>query len=240
MLSSYQILKNNHFEIYHSIEGEIAQIASHELEKALAFCRQYFSLDDNFPIIRCVFVTNRDEFDRLVRDLLRVKIEIPSNPARIAQTQRFDMVMLSPGAYHEHSPYIYNADSFNRLLFHELVHIIEEYLSPNIEAIPNWWSEGLAIYLSDQWRFDDIFRNPALEGINQNCIPSLSEIESDRRLSYDWGWSIVFYIESLYGQSMLKKIITEFDDGDILKIISNDIRGLELEWKKWLFYKFSV
>jgi hypothetical protein len=240
MLSSYQILKSDHFEIYHSEEDDLAQNASNNLENALVFCKQYFSLKDQFPKIRVVFVNNRDEFDRLVRDLLMVEIETPSHPARIAQTQRFDMVVLSPTAYEQHSTFTFEPEAFNRLLFHELVHIVEEYLSPNIEKIPNWWSEGLAIYLSDQWRFDDIFRKPALVGIKQNFIPSLSEIESDRRLSYDWGWTIVFYIESLYGQPMIKKIITECGDGEILKIISNDIWDLELEWKKWLFHKFLV
>jgi hypothetical protein len=168
MLSSYQILKSDHFEIYHSEEDDLAHNASNNLENALVFCKQYFSLKDQFPKIRVVFVNNRDEFDRLVRDLLMVEIEVPSHPARIAQTQRFDMVMLSPTAYEQHSTFTFEPEAFNRLLFHELVHIVEEYLSPNIEKIPNWWSEGLAIYLSDQWRFDDIFRKPALVGIKKN------------------------------------------------------------------------
>ncbi len=99
MLSSYQILKSGHFDIYHPNEVEIAQNAFHALEKALVFCRKYFSLVDKIPKIQVVFVNQRNEFDRLVRDLLRIEIEMPSNPARIAQTQRFDMVVLSPTAY---------------------------------------------------------------------------------------------------------------------------------------------
>jgi hypothetical protein len=233
MLSQYQVLKNSHFDIYHSNEGDIARNALLALNRAFEFCKQYFSLE-SFPKIRVVFVCNRNEFDRLVRDLLNVEIEVPSNPARIAQTQRLDMVLLSPTAYVQHSTFTFESPSFDRLLFHELIHIVEEYLSPNIEEIPNWWSEGLAIYLSEQWRFDDLFRKPAIDGIRQNKIPYLSEILSDRRLAYDWGWTIVSYIELLFGQSMIKEIITHCADGNVIDMVDIDINEFENGWKNYL------
>lgn len=239
MLKNYQTLTSCHFEIYHLEEDDLAKKTSTTLENALIFCKQYFSLDDQFPKIRVVFVPNRDEFDRLVRDLLRVEIEIPSHPARIAQTQRFDMLVLSPIAYEKHATFTFEPDAFNRLLFHELIHIVEEYLSPNIEVIPNWWSEGLAIYLSKQWLNDENFRKPALDGIKFNQIPDINQIEKDRVLSYDWGWTIVHYLTQIRGKEMIDKIVNECEDGNVINIIAEDVHAFEYEWKIWLQKEFN-
>jgi len=239
MLSSYQILKSDHFEIYHPNEVEIAQNAFHALEIALVFCRQYFSIKYNFSKIRVVLVNHRDEFDRLVRELLKVEIEVPSHPARIAQTQRFDMVVLSPTAYEQHSTFTFEPEAFNRLLFHELVHVVEEYLSPNIEKIPNWWSEGLAIYLSDQWLYDENFRKPALEGIRFNQIPDINQIEKDRALSYDWGWTVVHYLTKIHGKDMIVEIVNECEEGNVINIIADTVSAFDYEWKNWLQKEFN-
>jgi hypothetical protein len=180
--------------------------------------------------------SNRAEFDRLVRDLLRVEIEVPSHPARIAQPQRTDMIALSPSAYHSHSTFTYVPDQFGRLLIHELVHMVEEHLSPNIEASPRWWSEGLAIYLSDQWLHDDEFKTPALDGIAQRNIPGFHQIEMDTRLAYDWGWTVVRFIEHTYGKEMIVRIVRECTDGNVLSIsmIGEETISLEARWMQWL------
>ncbi len=54
-----------------------------------------------------ILVTKRSEFGRLVRDWLKVDIEIPSHQARIAQAQRTDMVVLSPSATESHTTFWY-------------------------------------------------------------------------------------------------------------------------------------
>jgi hypothetical protein len=176
MLDNYIIVGDQKIEIRY-VEGErgFAQKAFFILSKTLPFITDYFRLSRDFPKIRVVLVPNRSEFDRLVQDLLHVEIEVPSNPARIAQPQRTDMVVLSPSAYESYPVFKYVSDDFGRLLIHELIHIVEEYLSPDIEVIPRWWSEGLAVYLSGQWRYEDDFRKPVLEGIEKEKIP-LSDI----------------------------------------------------------------
>jgi len=75
----------------------------------------------------------------------------------MAQPQRTDLVVLSPSAYEQHSIFRYFLDEYRRLLFHEMTHMFEEYLAPAsaMEAVPRWWSEGLAVYLSGQWKYDD-------------------------------------------------------------------------------------
>lgn len=64
---------------------------------------------------------------------------------------------------------------------HELVHVIQEYLSPGIEDSPLWWDEGLAVYLSDQWQFESqfCFREPVLQAIRDRQEPSFCAVQTD-------------------------------------------------------------
>lgn len=218
------------------VEGELrfAEEARVSLTLVLPAITGYFQCAGVFPKIRVVLVPNRDEFDRLVRDFLRVDIEIPSHPARIAQAQRTDMVVLSPSAYKSHSMYPFIPEDFKRLLAHELVHMVEEHLSPDIEVIPRWWSEGLAVYLSGQWRHEEDFRKPVREGIAQGTIPRFAEIQADRKLAYDWGWTIVQCVERAYGKEMVLKVVQECGDGDVFSVMGERADGFEKLWKEWL------
>ncbi|MFU8796546.1 MAG: hypothetical protein ACNA7X_04550, partial [Dehalococcoidia bacterium] len=186
--------------------------------------------------IRAILVPSRREYDRLVVDLLGVDIEVPSNPGRVAQPQRTDIVFLSPSAYRQHSTYSYDADEYRRLVFHELVHVFEEHLSPDIEAAPRWWSEGLAAYLSGQWRCADRFRfrQPVLEGITLGHVPRISEIEADVQLCYAWGWTLVMFIEKAYSRDTVVRIVRECDDGDVLSTLGEDPHAFEKGWQRWL------
>ncbi len=204
------------------------------LKEAIKFLSGYFRLGKSFPLVRAILVPNRGEFDRLVIELLKVDIKKPSRPSRIAQTQRTDLVLLSPSAYSKDSIYEYNPEEYKRLIFHETAHIFEEYLSPNIEALPRWWGEGLAVYLSGQWKYEDEFREPVLEGLKIKEIPKFEEIKGDTELCYQWGWTIVKYIEFQYGQKMIVKIVRECADGNVIKIIGEPIENFEKEWKKYL------
>ena len=144
------------------------------------------------------------------------------------------MVVLSPSAYAEHSTFRFVQEEFDRLLIHELIHMFEEYLSPNIEASPRWWGEGLAVYFSEQWIYDDDFRQPALTGISQNQIPCFRQVASENKFAYEWGWTIVKFIEDHYGKGMILQIIQECDDGDVFSFVGEDVHLIEKEWENWL------
>lgn len=207
------------------------------LKESLIFLSEYFCLKEPLPPIRAILVPNRCEYDRLVINLLGVDIEIPSNPARVAQTQKTDLVFLSPSAYKDHSTYKYNPDEYRRLVFHELTHVFEEYLTPDIETTPRWWGEGLAAYFSGQWKYEDQFkfRQPVLKGFKEKLIPDIEEIQVNVELSYDWGWTIVMFIEDSYGKGMILKIVRECDNGNIFGILGEDFKNFEKRWKEWLF-----
>ena len=241
MLDDYLTLENAQFEIRY-LEGDhrFAQEAFGILSQELPSLTDYFLLQKLLPKVRVALVINRNEYDRLVRELLRVEVEGPSSPYRIAQPQRTDMVVLSPSAYEGHSVYHYNPDEFRRLLIHELVHVVEERLSLDIEASPRWWSEGLAVYLSEQWRYEDVSMKTALDGIANNKIPSFCQIEAEKNLAYDWGWTIVRFIESSYGKEMILRMVKESTDGNVFSVIGETAGVLEKMWREWLAEKESL
>lgn len=235
MLDNYLVLGEGNIEVRY-IEGykPSAEETFIDLKEALVFLSRYFCLKKPFPPIRAILVPNRREYDHLVINLLGVDIETPSDPSRIAQPQKTDLVFLSPSAYREHSIYKYNPAEYRRLVLHELTHVFEEYLTPDIETTPRWWSEGLAVYLSEQWRYEGEFRQPVLKGIKEKFIPDIEEIQVSRKLCYNWGWTIVMFIESTYGKEMILKIVRECDNGNVFEILSEDVRNFKKRWKKWL------
>jgi len=204
------------------------------LEEAIKFLSVYFHLRSDFPSIRVILAPNRKEYELLVKKLLKVNIEIPSNPSRIAQPQRTDLVLLAPSAYLTDSIYSYSPKEYKRLLFHEMTHMFEEYLSPNIELAPRWWSEGLAVYLSKQWKYEDDFKCPVLERVKSEKIPVFRKIQKDIELSYQWGWTAVMFIEKTYGKEMILKIVRECDNGNVFGILGEDSQNFEKNWKRWL------
>lgn len=241
MLDDYLLFNEDYIEVRYITKDKVFVEETHNsLDEAVKSLYEYFKLEEKFLSIRAVIVPDRNEFDRLVKELLKVDIETPSRPGRIAQTQRTDLVILSPFAYKRESIYEYRPDEYRRLLFHEVTHVMVEYLSPNIEAQQRWWSEGLAVYLSGQSKYEDEFREPVLEGLKNKQIPNFKEIWGDFRLSYHWGWTIVKYIEELYTHRMIAKIVKECEEGDVFNILDKDIKSLEKEWKNWLSKKVNL
>lgn len=232
MLDNYLMLSKDNIEVRYIEGGEAsAEETFIALKEALVFLSKYFCLKESFPKIRAILVPNRSEYERLVINLLGVDIEIPSNPYRIAQPQGTDLVFLSPSAYKYHSAYKYNPDEYKRLVFHELTHVFEEYLTPDMETSPRWWSEGLAVYLSGQWKYENDVREPVLKGIKEKLIPDIGEIQVNIELSYDWGWTMVMFIENTYGKEMILKIVRECDNGNIFGILGENF---EKRWNEWL------
>ena len=241
MLSDYLTLESQSVEIrYAQGDYEFAQVSHAALDRALPAITGYFGLPSSFPKVRVVLVPSRAEFDRLVRDLLGVAIETHSNPGRIAQAQRTDTVVLSPPAYEIHSSFEYDEEGFRRLLVHELVHMVEEFLSPDIEASPRWWSEGLAVYLSDQWRLEGDYKDPVLHGISGGNVPGVAELAADVKLAYDWGWTIVRFVEDAFGRQKVVQIVRECADGDLFSMLGEETSSLERRWKHWLVDEFEL
>lgn len=234
----YLTLRQDNIEIkYVAGEKLLAKETFVFLQEALVFLSRYFGLKKPFSLIRVALAPSRSQYDQLVANFLGVKAKIPSVPQRIAQTQETKMVFLSPTAYKDDSSYKFKPDEYRRLVFHELVHVFEEYLSADMEAVPCWWGEGLAVYLSGQGKYEDEFRQPVLRGIRERNIPTFQSIQASRKQSYRWGGTIVAFIEKTYGKKMILKIAKKGNNKNILKIINEDLKDFEKKWKNMLYSK---
>jgi hypothetical protein len=235
MLESYLWFDSKNIKVgFQGKDRKFVKITFTGLEETIKFLSVYFHLERNFPSIRTILAPNREEYDLLVKKLLKVNIETPSNPSRIAQPQRTDLVLLAPSAYSTDSIYKYSPREYKRLLFHEVTHMFEEYLSPNIELTPRWWSEGLAVYLSKQWKHEDELKGPVLKGCRNKKIPNFRKIKKDVKFSYQWGWTIVMFIENTYGKEMILKIVRECDNGNVFGMLGENFKNFEKRWNKWL------
>jgi len=216
--------------------GLVPQVVS-SLNQALERLSEYFGIQD-VPPIRTILTPNRNELDRCIREILRIEIEVPSNPVRVAQPQRTDLILLSPAAW-EKDLHDYTPAKFGRLIAHEVAHIIEEHLSPNIEAVPRWWSEGLAMYTSGQWQERDTIQR-VWSSLEANAMPSISQMQDGPitsqgvKLCYTWGWSLVMYVDRVIGRDMVIRVVRECRDGDVLRILGQSQQSLEAGWKEWL------
>lgn len=241
MLKGYGSLSEANIEIrYIDSDIDYAKKTLMSLKKANKLLENYFKLDKSIQSIRAILVPTRVEYERLVTKLLGVNIEIPSNPGRLAQPQKKDIVFLSPSAYKSDSVYKYVPEEYERLTFHELTHLFEEYLSPDIEVVPRWWSEGMAVNLSGQWKqYDQFgFRKPVETAIRENRIPTLEQINNSIPLAYDWGWTMVMCIEDKYGSEAIVCIVKKCADDDILKFLNEQPETFEKSWRQWLRKQF--
>jgi len=201
MLENYSSVKGKGVSVFFFPGDKNYALKTREyLEKAVVDLSKYFQAEKPLGL-RAILVPDRKEYERMVVNLLGVDIEIPSNPGRIAQPQGKDLVFLSPSAYRDHSIYEYRPEEYKGLIFHEATHVFEELLSPDIELVPRWWSEGLAVFLSGQWKeYCQLnFRKNVENGILQGEIPSFREVERKIDLAYDWGWTLVMFLELSLG-----------------------------------------
>lgn len=237
MLKDYAQCAGNRATVYYAepdraFAEETVTVLGHAARSLTA----YFEPDMPLPPVRAILVPHRDAFDELVADVLKIEIERPSDPRRIAQPQRTDMVFLSPSAYGTESAYTYVPDDYLRMVHHELVHVFEEHLSPDIESSELWWGEGLAVYLSGQWRHQGQFefREPALKAVREGRAPSLSEIRNAPSLAYAFGWTFVRFIEQTKGKAAIVRSVKQVDDGNVLAQLGEDPAEFEQAWQRWL------
>jgi hypothetical protein len=221
------------------VDLDFAQAALDAIRDAMHALEAHFGLGEDALSVRCILAPDRAEFDRCVRDVLGVEIESPSHLARVGMHQRNDLVLLSPRACDPRFA-VYSPDGFKRLVFHEVVHIMEEHLSPDIEAVARWWSEGLAIYLSDQWR-EPRETQRVLEAIEEGRVPSMAEMGGDSawgsraaRLPYVWGWTIVMYVEQVHGRDTVRRAVKDCADGDVPRALGVEPDRFECAWRSWL------
>ncbi len=238
MIDKYKHIQEDNASVYYSTKDEIfAKETLSELKESYQALFKYFRLDiDQGFSFNAYLATNRKEFENLVINLLNIDIEIPSRKSHIAQPQGNNLILLSPSAYEEDSTYKYNIEDYQRLLLHEMTHMFQEYLSPDMEKLPRWFTEGMAIYISEKWKYEDEFKESVLKTINEGNTPSFAEINENIILSYIWGWTIIKYIVDKYGNDKVIEILTNMSLNEYHNIINSFFN----QWKDWVSKKENV
>lgn len=194
--------------------------------------------DDIFRnTINIYLAPNRKEFEYLILNVLKINIKMPTSKGRIAQPQRTDLILLCPSAYETDSIYKYNYEEYTRLLIHEMIHMFHEHLSVDMENVARWFSEGIAIYFSNQYKYEDEFNESVIDGVSNNKIPKISNIIDDVMLSYDWGWTLVKYINDTYGFDTILNIMRNCGSSDVIGFIEENKVEFEEKWRDWLLSK---
>ena len=236
----YLVRRAGHIAVEHTVEdAAFAGATLAHLAEAASLLSAYFGLPEPFAPIRAILTPSRLEFERCVLQVLGVAIEIPSHPRRVAQPQGRNLAILSPRAWE--SVNTYTPGCYWRLLLHEVVHMVEEHLSPDMEAVPRWWSEGLAMYLSEQWKYEDEERLDVLKGLAGGNVPPLSRLHGRGNLPrevvelcYIWGWTVVMFVDQHYGRAGIRRVVQGCGDGDVFALLGTSVEETERAWREWL------
>ena len=194
---------------------------------------KYLGLRVELPLFNIFIAPSRKEYDRFVAHLTK----IPTSKGRVAQPQMADLYLLSPNAYPKdaESVYlgpngVYDKGLYRRTVVHEAVHMAEEYLSPKgaMETRPQWWKEGLAVYVSGQYKKDRDIKELIKSSLDK--IPDIRGVKGAN--SYVWGWSIIRYIETRFGKNKILNILEKQVDLDLHKTFKIQQQVFEKEWQK--------
>lgn len=234
MIDRYKHMMHKNIEL-HFIEGHeyFAKKAFESLKSSYKKLKEYFELQNDISI-RVVLAPNRLEFEYIIISKLNVSIEIPSRSSRIAQPNKSQLVLLSPIAYETESSYKYKSEDFERLIFHELVHMFQDYLIVDSGRFPIWFKEGQAIYLSGQWNIEPEFKDSVEKSLSKNEIPTLREINNNVVLSYEWGGVLLKYIDELYGREGVVDITKNCTHRYIFEYLEWDLCEYENKWRNWV------
>ncbi len=183
-----------------------------------------FNIQSNFSFFNLFCCSSRKEFDKFVQLFTR----IPTGESRVAQPQGHDLYISSPKCYKndakcyalEQSPF-YDVEDFKRTIIHETVHIWEELNSPNgaMEIRPLWWSEGLAVCLSEQYEEKE-FKKRLKADCAQGFIPKLAEMTGWR--AYVWGCVLIQFLLENYDKNVFLNVLLKTVDEDIISFFETD------------------
>jgi len=209
---------------------ETCKYALNGIRKGLRF----LMLPPEFPLINIFIAPDRKEYDKLVAHLTKT----PTSKGRLGQPQGHDLYLISPNAWPAdvHPDYL-TADGvcdkkvYRQFIEHEIVHMIEEYYSPKgaMELRPRWWSEGLAVYATGQYK-DRLTRKYLKEDLAAGRFPAITELKG--RDVYVWGWSLVRCLEKRLGRQALKKVMVSSCTQDVLGVLNLPKKKFEREWQR--------
>jgi hypothetical protein len=142
---------------------------------------------------------------------------------------------------------IYHIKNKQAAIVHEVTHILAPHFDNKL------FSEGLAIYFQERFGEDHGFPNISgvplddLVRINQSKLQNIydlsydssiwSQIGNDKReIAYIQAGSFIAFLVKTYGENKLAELHNSWTL-NYKKIYGKDIKGLDIEWKKFVFEK---
>lgn len=132
--------------------------------------------------------------------------------------------------------------NLSRLVKHEIAHVIFGlYVGENMKNVPRWFNEGVAMYISDDWGYQNYWT--MLTGTLSNSLISLNDISSDfpekanvAQLAYSQSYSIVAFMVKRYGIDAFRRCINLISKGFPFDEAFTNATGADLGWLeiKWI------
>ena len=132
--------------------------------------------------------------------------------------------------------------NLQRLVKHEITHVIFGlYIGRNLEYVPRWFNEGVAMYEAEEWSYGQYWT--MLTGALSNSLIPLYELaedfpqnESQARTAYAQSCSIVTYMVKEYGSNSLRECIHLIAEGRGIDEAMAGAIGIDTIWleRKWL------
>jgi hypothetical protein len=123
-----------------------------------------------------------------------------------------------------------------RIVEHEITHVIFGlYVKENLNKVPRWFNEGVAMYVSDDWGYSNYWT--ILTGTLGNNIIPLYDISEyfpqsayQARLAYAESCSIIMFMVKRYGNDALKRCIHELAKGRPFDEALASATGVNIDW----------
>lgn len=176
----------------------------------------------------------------LVEEMDTVEIHLwTDNEEFIAkQEEIFNLSQPSAAGFaHGHGVYmLYGGSLSNSVALHEFVHVVTEWVNPDIRDNPRWLWESVAVYGSN---FPPV-RPTLMSMITENNYPSMETLNADfdeSTVIYTVGYTITEYIVERHGLEKLTALVQS--GGDLQGVLVVTQEQFSLDWVTFLQEEYS-
>jgi hypothetical protein len=184
------------------------------IDDAIAYVTEFFNISTNEKP-DFVFVHTRGEMDKYCGYKTENWVVAHSENGRI--------YMFTPGDYEKESCHSYSEEKYRKLIIHETCHFYQDLLTGTYK--PLWLGEGLAVYLSGQYKDKKVV----------NIFANFLRFHSDggKEIYSESGFVIKKLVER-FGKDKLLEYIHCFKENDSEKFAYKkfeEIFGIKLNYK---------
>lgn len=128
---------------------------------------------------------------------------------------------------------------FHKTIFHRYIHVL---LNDIVKGeLPKCFSEGIAIYYSQQLKFDKRIKDIITTRTTSAYVPSVKELLSDKKITtfpniYHWSFLFCKYIIDTYGWDKMLEILE--NPKNFYKIMGRTKNMIDVEWDRYLTKKY--